>query len=73
MSTTRPTPTDLDHAGARWHKSTFSGAQNDCVEIGATHAWAGIRDTKQRSDGPVIIVSADALSALVTAVSTGTL
>ncbi|MEU8779880.1 DUF397 domain-containing protein [Streptomyces sp. NPDC048606] len=73
MSTTRPTLADLTQAGVTWRKSSASGANNECVEVGAAGSWAGIRDTKQAGRGPVIIVTADALDALVTAVSAGNL
>lgn len=40
---------------AGWHKSTYSGNANSCVEIGhAADGGVGVRDTKQHGSGPVL-------------------
>ncbi|WP_326569605.1 DUF397 domain-containing protein [Amycolatopsis rhabdoformis] len=36
---------------AEWRKSSYSGANNNCVEAAVTAAGAGIRDTKDRAAG----------------------
>jgi hypothetical protein len=51
----------------RWKKSSFSGADNQCVEI--THTRNALRDSKN-PDGPTI--TAD-LSTLLATVRTGRL
>lgn len=42
-----------------WHKSTYSRALGNCVEVGTGHALVAVRDS-QDPDGPVIDVSAKA-------------
>jgi hypothetical protein len=42
-----------------WRKSTYSGSQADCVEVGNMADLVKVRDTKDR-EGPVVTVSADA-------------
>ncbi|MFD0856700.1 DUF397 domain-containing protein [Actinomadura adrarensis] len=38
-----------------WRKSSHSGANSDCVEVGrATNGTIGVRDTKQRGRGPIL-------------------
>ncbi|WP_435193174.1 DUF397 domain-containing protein [Streptomyces sp. NRRL F-5630] len=45
--------TELD--GLAWHKSTYSGADNGCVEHAATPTGsAAVRDTKNRSRGALL-------------------
>lgn len=39
-------------------KSTYSGVQNDCVEVGGGDAVVGVRDTKRRGLGFVIVSDA---------------
>ena len=41
-----------------WRKSSYSGSQTDCVEIGSTELAVLVRDTKDR-DGAVLIFTAD--------------
>ncbi len=44
---------------AGWHKSSYSGNANSCVEIGhAADGAVGVRDTKQHGRGPVLEFSA---------------
>ncbi len=38
---------------ARWLKSSYSGDNGNCVEVGATPAVTGVRDSKN-ADGPVL-------------------
>ena len=42
-----------------WRKSTYSGSQANCVEVGNAAGLLQVRDTKDRQ-GPVLAVSADA-------------
>lgn len=42
-----------------WHKSSYSGSQTNCIEVGSATGVVKIRDTKDRQ-GPALIVSADA-------------
>lgn len=37
-----------------WHKSSYSGNANSCVEIGHAAGGVGVRDTKQHGRGPVL-------------------
>ncbi len=38
-----------------WHKSSYSGNANSCVEVArATDGAVGVRDTKQHGQGPVL-------------------
>ena len=39
-----------------WHKSTYSRALGNCVEVGTGHALVAVRDSRD-PDGPVIDVS----------------
>jgi Domain of unknown function (DUF397) len=41
--------------GAIWHKSTYSGSNNACVERGMlANGRQGVRDTKDRDRGAVV-------------------
>lgn len=73
--TQKPTPftaeSDLD--GAFWHKSSYSGTDNACVERGKlVDGRQAVRDTKDRAGG-VLVFEPDAWQAFVDAVRTGTL
>jgi hypothetical protein len=52
-----------------WRKSSRSSAQNACVELSVGTERTGIRDTKNR-DGGTLIVSAASFSAFLAAVKT---
>jgi hypothetical protein len=39
---------------ADWHKSSYSGAQADCVEVGRAPEIVGVRDSKNR-EGDVLV------------------
>ena len=42
-----------------WRKSTYSGSQANCVEVGNAAGLLKVRDTNDRQ-GPALTVSADA-------------
>jgi hypothetical protein len=43
----------VDLSGARWRKSSRSGAQNDCVELVVARLGAAVRDSKNPEAGHV--------------------
>jgi hypothetical protein len=52
-------------AGLAWRKSSFSGAQNDCIEIATTaDDMIAVRDSKNPT-GPALLVSKSELRAFV--------
>jgi hypothetical protein len=52
-----------------WRKSSYSGAQNNCVEVAPAREGTAVRDSKD--PGPVMRFSADAWSAFIGAVKSG--
>ncbi|MFD4346273.1 DUF397 domain-containing protein [Streptomyces coelicoflavus] len=50
---------------ARWHKSSYSAANNECVEVAHAAAHVTIRDTKTSGQSG-LTVSADAFALFVT-------
>ncbi|OZM71453.1 DUF397 domain-containing protein [Amycolatopsis antarctica] len=48
-----------------WRKSSYSGAENNCVELAVTPAETAIRDTKDR-EGGTLTVPSTAFAALLT-------
>jgi hypothetical protein len=71
---TNAAPTTAELAAASWKTSTYSAANNECVEIAALSAgaWVGLRDSK-REDGPAVTVRAPAFIAVLDAVRAGAL
>lgn len=51
MSTRKPSAADLE--GARFWKSSFSGANNECIEVAHIRTWASVRDSKHIPAGHV--------------------
>ncbi|ASU57225.1 DUF397 domain-containing protein [Nocardiopsis dassonvillei] len=47
-----------------WHKSSYSGGTNECVEVREHSAGADVRDTQNRSRGQLAFTS-DAWNAFV--------
>jgi hypothetical protein len=47
-----------DLTGARWRKSSFSGAGNDCVELVVARIGAAVRDSKNPEAGLVAFENA---------------
>ncbi|MFF8464869.1 DUF397 domain-containing protein [Streptomyces albidoflavus] len=68
--TTRPTLAQL--ANAQWRTSTYSAANNECVEVALGATWVGVRDTKT-PDGPALLLSGRTWTTALHAVSTGTI
>jgi hypothetical protein len=48
---------DLD--GARWRKSSYSGAGNDCVELVVARTGAAVRDSKNPETGHIAFANAE--------------
>lgn len=68
---TRATDSALE--GASWHRSTYSGSNNDCVEHAALPSGRhAVRDTKDRTLGAHTFAPAP-WQAFVTAVRDGSL
>jgi hypothetical protein len=42
-----------------WRKSSYSGSQANCVEVGSGTDLVKVRDSKDRQ-GPALVISADA-------------
>lgn len=40
-----------DLTGAKWRKSTLSGAGNDCVELAIVRSGTAVRDSKNAAAG----------------------
>jgi hypothetical protein len=64
---------DDELKGAAWHKSTYSGTNNGCVERGKLPTGRqAVRDTKDRTRG-TLVFEATAWHDFVTALRTGVL
>ena len=50
-----------------WRKSSYSGSETNCVEVGNAVDLVRVRDTKDRQ-GPSLAVSADAWSRFTTGI-----
>jgi hypothetical protein len=59
-------------SAATWHKSSHSSGNNGCIEHSRDLAPGAqaVRDTKQRGQGPVLIISSDQWRAFVNSVVT---
>ncbi len=53
-----------------WHKSSYSTAQGNCVEVAPLPGGAAVRDSKDPA-GPVLRFSADAWRAFIVDVRDG--
>ncbi|UED87381.1 DUF397 domain-containing protein [Streptomyces profundus] len=62
-------PAAADLPGARWHRSSHSGSNNNCVERGVLASGdQAVRDTKDRARG-VLLFPGDSWRAFVTALA----
>lgn len=43
--------------GATWRKSSYSSANNACVEIALSSEFVGIRDSKSHDSGALLITA----------------
>ncbi|MFD8323764.1 DUF397 domain-containing protein [Kitasatospora purpeofusca] len=61
----------FDHSAATWRKSTYSGGDNECIEVadGAPGVFP-VRDSKDPL-GPSLLFTIEAWGAFVTAVRAG--
>lgn len=59
-----------EFAAADWLKSSYSAADNECVEINRVLARVGIRDSKAPVQGTVTL-NADAFAQFVNAMKSG--
>ncbi|MFF5808281.1 DUF397 domain-containing protein [Streptomyces sp. NPDC012746] len=70
--TPQSAPAAAELAAAPWRTSSYSAANNECVEVAAIGAWVGLRDSK-RPHGSVVAVPAEAFGAVVDALRNGTI
>jgi predicted secreted Zn-dependent protease len=62
---------NLDLSKATWHKSSRSGANNNCVEVaGNLPRVVAVRDSKH-PDGPVLVVTREEWRAFTAGVKAG--
>ncbi|MFD3890428.1 DUF397 domain-containing protein [Streptomyces microflavus] len=66
------TPTNAELAAATWRTSSYSAANNECVEVAMAERWVGLRDST-RPHAATLAVPAGSFTAMVNAVRTGTL
>ncbi|QIZ35000.1 DUF397 domain-containing protein [Saccharopolyspora sp. ASAGF58] len=45
----------MTYAFASWRKSTYSGHNTGCVEVGSAPGLVGVRDTKDRDGGTLAV------------------
>lgn len=63
----------IDTAALAWRKSSYSGANGNCVEVAEPGpALIAVRDSKD-PQGPALAFSSDAWNAFVSAVNSGAL
>ena len=55
---------EADAPPVRWHKSSHSSANGQCVEVAPVAGAVAVRDSKNRA-GPVLIFSRQAWAAFV--------
>jgi hypothetical protein len=61
-----------DFSTAEWRKSSHSGNDyGQCVELAAVAGVIGVRDSKQRGNGPVLQFSRHEMAALLRAIKHG--
>jgi hypothetical protein len=45
----------MDRSSPRWRKSSYSGPEADCVEVGLGVEVVGVRDSKDPGDGVLVL------------------
>ncbi|MDW8805431.1 DUF397 domain-containing protein [Streptomyces scabiei] len=63
-------PASAKLATAAWFKSSYSAADNECVEIALASPWVGIRDSKALHRG-ALAINTNAFTRFVNATKTG--
>ncbi|MFF9509477.1 DUF397 domain-containing protein [Streptomyces sp. NPDC014724] len=58
------TPLDAQFAATDWIKSSYSAADNECVEVALARPLVGVRDSKV-TQGPELALSVDAFAAFL--------
>ncbi|MFB7031036.1 MULTISPECIES: DUF397 domain-containing protein [unclassified Streptomyces] len=59
-------------AGSAWKTSSYSGPNNECVEVARAGAEVGVRDSKV-PDSPIVVTSAAAFTTMLGALESGAL
>ncbi|MEU6558797.1 DUF397 domain-containing protein [Nocardia nova] len=59
-----------DLSGAKWFKSSRSGASKECVEVAFLDAGVGVRDSKNPT-GPALVFTPSEWSAFTSSVTMG--
>lgn len=59
-----------DLAGVRWTTSSYSGGNGNCVEVAMGVERTGVRDSKDR-DGGLLLVSAGSWASFLAATKSG--
>lgn len=65
-------PSLAELAAAPYRKSSYSGANNECVEIAPLGQWVGVRDSKD-PDGPALCFEAADFAIFLADLRTGRL
>ncbi len=55
----------------KWRKSSYSGANNECVELAVGVDGSAVRDSKLGESGPVLRLDAAAFASFLGAVKAG--
>ncbi|MFB6668515.1 DUF397 domain-containing protein [Streptomyces parvus] len=66
------TPATAELAAATWRTSSYSAANNECVEVATAGPWVGLRDST-RPHAATLAVPVGSFTAMVDALRTGTL
>ncbi|MEU2256143.1 DUF397 domain-containing protein [Nocardia xishanensis] len=63
---------EVDLTGAVWRKSSYSGADGNCVEVAFLGGGnVAVRDTKDKGSGPILAFTPSEWDAFVSGVSAG--
>jgi hypothetical protein len=62
-----------DFTSARWRKSTYSNEANACVEVASTPSTTGVRDSKHRGHGPILVFNRELWSGFLDKLKSGDL